>query len=95
MPQFNNFFGYRIYYWSDEGKPLEPLHFHVAKKPRKNATKVWILSDGTLSLEYMAEDIDKKTLNRILLIMEQYLNEYKSEWESFFGIKATYIDLQN
>ena len=91
VPQFNCFFGLRIFYWSKEGRPLEPIHFHVAKRPREHSTKVWILEDKSLKVEYISDDIDKKTLSRVLVMMEQYVNEYISEWENFFGERATYI----
>ena len=44
MPKVFEILGYLIYFWSDEEKPLEPLHVHVAHKPTKNGTKIWILS---------------------------------------------------
>ena len=95
MPQFNWFYGHQIYYWSDEGKPLEPLHFHIAKEPRKNATKIWILSDGTLKIGKIAKDVKPTTVNRIMQIMKEYVAEYKKEWEAFFGEEPTYIDQQD
>ena len=33
-------YGYHIYFWSNEGEPVEPIHFHISKEPHKNATKV-------------------------------------------------------
>ena len=42
MPKFMELFGYNIYFWSNEGEPLEPLHVHVAKSITSNATKIWI-----------------------------------------------------
>ncbi len=92
MPRYRDFYGFVVYYWSNEGKPLEPLHFHVAKQPRKNATKVWILSDGTLEIDFHDEsEISKKQLNRIIRLMQQYIDDYTAEWETFFGKNASYI----
>ncbi len=95
MPQYNWFYGYQIYYWSDEGSPLEPLHFHIAKEPRKNATKVWIMSDGSMQIEHITKDVKDITVTRIMRIMKEYVEDYTKEWETFFGVKATYYDLQN
>ena len=40
MPQILRIGPYSIYFWSNEGDPLEPIHVHVAKgKPIPNATK--------------------------------------------------------
>ena len=42
-------YGYHIYFWSNENEPLEPLHIHISKTPHPNATKYWILSDGSMA----------------------------------------------
>lgn len=55
-------YGYHIYFWSNENEPLEPLHIHISKTPHPNATKYWILSDGSLLLENVKK-IEEKWLN--------------------------------
>ena len=41
MPQIFKIGPYVIYFWSDENKPLEPIHVHVAEGvPHANATAV-------------------------------------------------------
>lgn len=43
MPQVFKIGPYRIYFWSNEKDPLEPVHVHIVEgEPRKDATKVWI-----------------------------------------------------
>ena len=38
---------YWICFWTNENKPVEPIHVHIAKgKTSENATKVWITSAG-------------------------------------------------
>lgn len=92
MPRYRDLFGYTIYYWSNEGKPLEPIHFHVAKNLTAKATKVWIKRDGTLEVAYKSSDIKEKELKRILKIMELYIDDYIREWEQFFGEKVKYYN---
>ena len=47
MPQIFKFGGYIIFFWSNENKPTEPIHVHIAKhNPRANSTKVWITKRG-------------------------------------------------
>lgn len=47
MPQIFRMGEYWIYFWTNENKPIEPIHVHIAKgKPTENATKVWITSTG-------------------------------------------------
>lgn len=41
MPQIFSIGSYIIYFCSNEGEPLEPVHVHISKShPEKNATKV-------------------------------------------------------
>lgn len=43
MPQLFRIGSYIIYYWVNEGVPLEPVHVHVSDgKPSENGTKIWI-----------------------------------------------------
>lgn len=43
MPQIFKIGSYLVYFWVNEGKPLEPIHVHVSKGiPSSSATKLWI-----------------------------------------------------
>ncbi len=47
IPQIFKVGGYIIFFWSNENKPTEPIHIHIAKhNPRANSTKVWITKRG-------------------------------------------------
>ena len=47
MPQILRIGPYSIYFWSNEGDPLEPIHVHVSKgRPTPNATKIWLTRTG-------------------------------------------------
>ena len=47
MPQIFRMGEYRIYFWTNENKPVGPIHVHITKgKPSENATKIWITSAG-------------------------------------------------
>lgn len=47
MPQIFRIGSYIVYFWSNEGMPLEPIHVHIAEgRASANATKVWITSTG-------------------------------------------------
>ena len=50
MPSLFMVFGYKIYFWANEGN--EPVHVHVSKgKPSPSATKIWITrAGGTISV---------------------------------------------
>lgn len=80
-------YGYHIYFWSNENEPLEPVHVHISKKPHPNATKYWILNDGTLLRENNNDDIPANDLKRIVnyISLERNINTIKEKWKSHFG----------
>lgn len=92
MPSIIKLFGYNIYFWSNEGKPLEPVHIHISEVPTKDATKVWILSDGTPKLENNNSNIKKNDLKRIMQLIRIFSDDIINKWEEYFGINATFID---
>ena len=59
MPVVINIFGYKIYFWTNEGKPLEPIHVHVSQKPNPKATKIWLLSTGKVKIANNNSNFDK------------------------------------
>ncbi len=41
MPQIIKIGSYVVYFWSNEGEPLEPVHVHIVEGvPSQNSTKV-------------------------------------------------------
>lgn len=53
MPQIFRIGPYIVYFWSNEGMPLEPIHVHIAQgRASGNATKIWITSTGKALSEF-------------------------------------------
>ena len=79
MPTVLNEKGYRFFFFSNEGNPLEPCHIHV----RKNGAlaKFWIEKKCSL-----AENIGftAKELNEISGIINQNIPIIKEAWNGFF-----------
>lgn len=47
MPQVFRIGPYTVYFWANEGMPIEPVRVHVSTEtPQSNATKIWITSAG-------------------------------------------------
>ncbi len=90
MPKFMELFGYNIYFWSNEGFPLEPIHIHVSKNPHQNATKIWILNDGTTQLDNNKDNIPSKDLKRILRTVSLFSEDIISLWKDHFGEVSYY-----
>ena len=71
MPRVFKIGGYVIYFWINEGTPLEPVHVHVALgTPVKNATKIWITSDGHCKLCNNNSHIPEHVLRNLMDIIE-------------------------
>ena len=87
MPQVFKIGSYWVYFWANENEPLEPVHVHVAQgAPKANATKIWITKAGKCLLANNNSEIDDRTLNNILRIIEARSSEIISKWQDFFGV---------
>ena len=63
MPQILRIGPYSIYFWSNEGDPLEPIHVHVSEgRASATATKIWITSTGKTILSNNNSKIPEKIL---------------------------------
>ena len=86
MPQIFKVGAYIVYFWANEGNPLEPIHVHVAEVvPTENATKIWITKSGKCLLCHNKSQIPYKTLKNIIEIIEARNHDVMSKWHEFFG----------
>ena len=70
MPQVFKVGSYWVYFWSNEGEPMEPIHVHVSKgRPSKNAAKIWLTKSGGCILASNPEHISSKELGTLLEII--------------------------
>ncbi len=90
MPNILTALGYKIYFWSNESAPQEPIHVHISKIPQENATKVWIKSDGTVELENNNSQIPPHMLNKLLKTIELFSEEIVKAWKEHFKEDPTY-----
>ena len=79
MPTVLNEKGYRFFFFSNEGNPLEPCHIHVRKN--EALAKFWIGQKCSL-----ADNIGftAKELNEIYGIINQNIQTIKEAWNGFF-----------
>lgn len=92
MPSVFSLLGYSVYFWSNEGKPLEPIHVHVAKRATKNGTKFWLYSDGSIHLESNGSKLSTSEISKLKRLLKEHYDEIVLCWESYFKQKATYKD---
>lgn len=87
MPQLLRFGPYRIYFWSNEGIPLEPIHVHISNGiPNAEATKVWITQNKrALIANPNDKRISAKVLNRLVEMIEAQSDDIIAAWIERFG----------
>lgn len=86
MPQVFKIGRYRVYFWSNENDPLEPIHVHIIEgSPRSNATKIWITQAGHAILCNNASRIPPQELRRLIKIIEANSDIIIEKWISCFG----------
>lgn len=86
MPQVFRIGNYSVYFWSQEGNPLEPIHVHVSLgTPEQDATKIWITSRGKCLQSHNKSKIPGHILRNIMRIIEARSEEVASKWNDYFG----------
>ena len=85
MPQILRIGPYSIYFWSNEGDPLEPIHVHVSKgKPTPNATKIWLTKSGGCILASNGSKISNKELNELMEFISAQFFLICAKWKQAF-----------
>ncbi len=86
MPQIFKIGSYWVYFWANEGEPIEPVHVHVAEgAPTANATKIWITSAGKCLLANNNSHIPGVALRNIMRIIEARSQEVVDKWHLYYG----------
>lgn len=86
MPQVIKIGAYVIFFWLDEGRPLEPIHVHIAEGvPRANATKVWLTQSGKAVLASRHSEIPAAELRKLIRVVEANVDLIREKWSDYFG----------
>ena len=86
MPQLLRVGPYIIYFWSNEGRPLEPVHVHVAEgRASAGATKLWITSAGKVVVCNNDSGIPERVLRRLAMLVEANSEDIVARWVEHFG----------
>jgi hypothetical protein len=86
MPQIFRIGSFVVYFWANEGNPMEPIHVHVAEgKAVPNATKIWITSKGKVLLCNNNSKISDVVLRNIMKHIEANSELIISKWCEQFG----------
>ena len=86
MPQIFKIGSYIVYFWINEGKPLEPIHVHVSQGvPSAGSTKIWITRSGKCLLCNNNSRIPARILRYVEAVVEARSGEICRQWVETFG----------
>ena len=86
MPQILRIGPYIVYFWSNEGEPLEPVHVHIAEgKATQNSTKLWVTKSGKIILCDNSGQIPERVLHRMIRVLEGNIDYIIERWLDHFG----------
>lgn len=80
MPVIFRYKGYRFFFFSNEGNPLEPLHVHV--RQGSALAKFWVEPEVALAESY---GMNSAELRELLEIVEQHRELIERKWHEYFG----------
>ena len=80
MPKLLEWNGWKFFFYSREGMPLEPAHVHIRKD--RSELKVWLTP-----IVRVASDrrMDPRTLKMLLAVVETHRDEFMEQWNDFFS----------
>ena len=85
MPRIFRMESYWIYFWTNENKPVEPIHVHISQgNPSGNSTKVWITSYGGCVLANNNSHIPSHILRNIMDTISARSDEIVDKWIDYF-----------
>jgi hypothetical protein len=81
MPVVFRHKGYRFFFFSNEGEPLEPLHIHVRRG--EATTKFWLSPRVGLAESY---GMDSTELRELMRTVEKNKELIERFWNEHFGV---------
>lgn len=80
MPTVMRVSGYRLFFFSNEGSPLEPVHIHVRRGDA--LAKVWVDPTITVADSFGFHAGELREIERIIADNETVI---RSKWSEHFG----------
>ena len=80
MPKLFEHNGWKFFFYSREGMPLEPPHIHIRKD--RSEAKIWLSPIVKVATD---RRIDPRTLKMLLAIVEDHRDEFEERWHEFFS----------
>ncbi len=80
MPVVFRYKGYRFFFYSNEGDPLEPLHIHVRKG--EAVAKFWLEPEPAVASNYALSSSELSELLEIAIDNKQKIRRF---WDEHFN----------
>ncbi|KLU14602.1 MULTISPECIES: DUF4160 domain-containing protein [Xenorhabdus] len=80
MPVILRFKGYRFFFYSNEGNPLEPVHIHV--RSAEGEAKFWLVPDVLLARN---DGFNARELKELVGIIKLNREKLVEAWNDYFG----------
>lgn len=80
MPVILRYQGFKFFFYSNEGSPLEAAHIHV--RSADGEAKFWL--DPTIQLA-RNDGFDARTLRELIAVIEENKNLLREAWNDYFG----------
>ena len=80
MPTVFRYRGYRFFFYSNEGNPLEPLHIHVIKGEK--VAKFWVEPEIAVAQNYGMNSSELTKLGEIINKHKELIREF---WDEHFN----------
>ena len=80
MPVVFRWQGIRFYFFSNEGRPREPLHIHAERQGAE--AKIWLYPDVRVA---SSAGFDRKTLTELVKQVELHMKDIERAWHEHFG----------
>ncbi|MBI5655497.1 MAG: DUF4160 domain-containing protein [Geobacter sp.] len=79
MPIIFRYKGYRLFFFSNEGNPLEPLHVHIRQGGA--LAKFWVVPDVAIAESY---GMTSSELRELVEVVEQNRELIERKWHEYF-----------
>ena len=80
MPVILRLEGFKFFFYSNEGAPLEPAHVHVRKAG--DEAKFWLSPQVELARN---DGFDATTLGRVARMISSHQGYFKEAWNEYFS----------
>ncbi|MDC9728032.1 MAG: DUF4160 domain-containing protein [Methyloprofundus sp.] len=81
MPVIFRYQGYRFFFFSNEGDPLEACHIHIRKGGA--VAKFWLKPKIQLAQTY---DMSPIELRKLMKLVEQNQTLIEEKWDEYFSL---------